>query len=75
MLPKFCGKRGILSPLCYESDLKVDGEPGVRIRNPYQNNEKKRDSLRASLTPRRGGLKHLGWHYVLSSFYSDFSFK
>ena len=35
-----CGKRGILSPLRYESDLKVDNEPGVLIRSPVLNAKK-----------------------------------
>ena len=34
------GKRGILSPLRYESDLKVDNEPGVLIRSPVLNAKK-----------------------------------
>ena len=41
MLPKFCGKRGILSPLCCKSDLKVDGKPGFHIHS-HALNEKRR---------------------------------
>ena len=43
-----CGKTGILSPLCYESDLKVDGEPRLQIRRPISN--KKKDAHKGHLS-------------------------
>ena len=44
----FSGKTGILSPLCYESDLKVDGEPRLQIRRSISN--KKKDAHKGHLS-------------------------